>query len=94
MNQPSQAPLGHVTTRELPREGAWRVFLLDIPREGILAERDRRLLAMALPPEDAGLPAQLAARRQRLAEAALGDASPPRPPRICAFGSTSPWRPK
>lgn len=74
MNQPSQAPLGHVTTRELPREGAWRVFLLDLPREGILAERDRRLLAMALPPEDAGLPAQLAARRQRLAEAALGDA--------------------
>ena len=74
MNQPSQAPLGHVTTRELPREGAWRVFLLDLPREGILAERDRRLSAMALPPEDAGLPAQLAARRQRLAEAALGDA--------------------
>jgi hypothetical protein len=74
MNQPSQAPLGHVTTRELPREEAWRVFLLDLPREGILAERDRRLLAMALPPEDAGLPAQLAARRQRLAEAALRDA--------------------
>jgi hypothetical protein len=74
MNQPSQAPLGHVTTRELPREGAWRVFLLDIPRDGILAERDRRLLAMALPPEKAALPPMMAARRERLAEAALGDA--------------------
>jgi hypothetical protein len=74
MNQPSQPPQGRFKARELPREGAWRVFLLDIPRDGILAERDRRLAAMALPPEDAGLPAQLAARRQRLAEAALGDA--------------------
>lgn len=74
MNQPSQAPLGHATTRELPREGVWRVFLLDIPRASILAERDRRLAAMALPPEDAGLPGAVAARRQRLTDAALGDA--------------------
>lgn len=74
MNQPTPAPPGRFAARELPREGSWRVFLLDIPRPGILAERDRRLAAMALPPEDAGLPAPLALRRQRLADAALGDA--------------------
>ncbi|MCZ8147670.1 MAG: hypothetical protein O9325_07460 [Roseomonas sp.] len=74
MNQPSPAPLGRFAVRELPREGAWRNFLLDIPRDGILAERERRLAAMALPVEDPGLPAPVAARRQRLADAALGDA--------------------
>lgn len=74
MNQPSTAPLGRFAAREIPREGAWRVFLLDIDRAGILAERDRRLAAMALPVEDPGLPAPVAARRQRLADAALSDA--------------------
>mgnify|MGYP007006651830 CR=1 FL=1 len=49
MNQPSPAPLGRFAAREMPREGAWRVFLLDIARDGILAERDRRLAAIALP---------------------------------------------
>lgn len=74
MNQPNPTPPGRFAAREMPRDGAWRVFLLDIDRAGILAERDRHLAAMALPPEDAGLPPQLAARRQRLAEAALRDA--------------------
>jgi hypothetical protein len=74
MNQPSPAPLGRFAAHEMPREGAWRIFLLDIARDGILAERDRRLAAMALPPGDGALPAPVAARRQRLAEAALGDA--------------------
>ena len=74
MNQPSTSPLGRFAAREMPRDGAWRIFLLDIPRDAILAERDRRLAAMALPVADPGLPAPVAARRQRLADAALRDA--------------------
>ena len=70
---PTGAPTGRFVARELPRQPGWRLFLLSIARDEILAARDRRLAAIALPPEEPGIPGPDAARRRRLEAATLAD---------------------
>lgn len=63
-----------IAVRELPRQEAWRLFLLAIPAEALAARRERSIAALGLPPALPGQPGPGAARRRRLVEAAAADA--------------------
>ena len=67
------APSGRFVARELPPRPGWRLFLLSIARHEILAACDRRMAALALPPDEPGIPGPDAARRRRLEGATLAD---------------------